>query len=240
MQAHAGIMSVTGQPHAPVRVGTSLVDMGAGMWCAIGVLAALAQRAKTGEGCVVETSLFETALAWNAYHITGYLASGEVPRPHGTAFPSICPYDAFPTSDGTLMIAAANDGLFARLCDALDRPLLAEDERFRSNPERVRNRGELVAIIGAATRLCSTAELRGRLERAGVPNAPVLSIDQVVREPQTEAVGMLREVGGEGEGGYWDVALPLRWDGVRPPVRRSGELSSRTAGRNGSSEGDSA
>jgi crotonobetainyl-CoA:carnitine CoA-transferase CaiB-like acyl-CoA transferase len=220
MQAHAGIMSVTGQSGTPVRVGTSLVDMGAGMWCAIGVLAALAERSRTGQGCTVETSLFEAALAWNAYHITGYLASGQVPGPHGTAFPSICPYEAFATQDGQLMIAAANDRLFGMLCDVLGLSALAEDERFRTNPDRVRNRTELVQMVTEATSSRPTEELRSVLERAGVPSAPVLSIDQVVRERQTEAVGMLRQVSDDSAGGYWDVALPLRWDGERPPLRR--------------------
>ncbi len=112
-QAAGGILSVTGEPDRPgVRVGVSLVDQGTGMWAALGVLAALMERERTGEGSTVDVSLYETAIAYMAYHLTGYLGSGVVPGRTGTGFPSIAPYQVFRTADGALMVAAANDRLF--------------------------------------------------------------------------------------------------------------------------------
>jgi crotonobetainyl-CoA:carnitine CoA-transferase CaiB-like acyl-CoA transferase len=117
LQAFGGIVSVTGEPGRPgVRAGTSIVDQGTGLWAAVGILAALS----AGGGRTVDLSLFETAVALLPYQLTAYLASGEVPGRHGSAFPLIAPYQAFRVRDGELMIAAANDGLFARLCAALD------------------------------------------------------------------------------------------------------------------------
>ena len=215
MQARAGLVSVTGHPGEPARIGTSIVDMGTGMWAAIGILAALRERDTTGVGAHVSTALFDTALAWNAYHVMGYLAGGPVPAPAGTAFPLIAPYDAFPTRDGRLMIAAANDGLFAKLCDALGLVALKDDARTRTNPQRVANRTLVDEAVAAATRMHSTAALESLLRDAGVPCAPVLDVSQVVAEEQTVASGMVVP---EETGTLTTVASPLMFDGKRLPV----------------------
>ncbi len=216
MQAHAGLISVTGHPGQPARVGTSIVDIGTGLWAAIGILAALRERDATGQGTHVGAALFETALAWNAYHIMGYLAGGNVPGPVGTAFPLIAPYDAFPTRDGRLMIAAANDGLFARLCDALELHTLRDDARTATNPDRVAARAFVNEHVTAATLRHTTVELEAKLRAAGVPCAPVLDVSQVVNDPQTVATGMLQKIGMEGAPDYTAVAAPITFDGVRP------------------------
>jgi formyl-CoA transferase/CoA:oxalate CoA-transferase len=216
MQAHAGLISVTGQPGQPARVGTSIVDIGTGLWSAIGIMAALRERDATGRGAHVRAALFETALAWNAYHIMGYLASGVVPAPAGTAFPLIAPYDAFPTRDGRLMIAAANDGLFAKLCAALALDDLRDDPRLQTNPDRVAYKSVVNERVSAATMQYATAELEQLLRNAGVPCAPVLDVAEVVRHPQTIASGMLQRIGMEGAEDYTAVAMPLTFDGVRP------------------------
>ncbi len=149
-QAAGGILSVTGEPERPgVRVGVSLVDQGTGLWAALGVLAALMERERTGEGRSLDVSLYETAVAYMGYHVTGYLGSGAVPGRTGTGFPSIAPYQVFRASDGELMVAAGNDRLFAALCHALDVPELPEDERFTTNPSRVEHRDELVQLLSA-------------------------------------------------------------------------------------------
>lgn len=210
MQAHGGLMSVTGQPGEPARVGTSVIDMGTGLWSAIGVLAALRERDRTGEGTHVVASLYETALAWNAYHLLGYLATGYVPVPRGTAFPLIAPYEAFPTADGRLMIAAANDALFRKLCLALGREDLAHDTRYRDNPSRARHREPLVASLAVKTRAFTTAALTEKLREAGVPCAPILDIAGVAAEPQTQASGLLTEVESQRT-----VLPPLAWDAAR-------------------------
>ena len=136
MQAHGGIMSVTGvEGGEPVRVGVSIVDQGAGMWAAMGILAALNRRHVTGEGCHVSTSLFETAIGWMAPHIGGYLSGGAMRRPLGSGVTEIVPHQAFPTADGHIMVAAGNDNLFRALCDAIERPELVDRRALRDQLE---------------------------------------------------------------------------------------------------------
>src|SRR5690349_4659862 len=190
MQAYAGLMSVNGHPgQEPARVGTSIVDMGTGMWAALGIVAALRERDRTGRAVEVTTALFETALAWVSYHAAGFMGAGEVPEPQGSGTAMIAPYQAFATADGFAMIGAASDALFRRLVAALDAHELGADPRFADNPSRVRNRAALVAALTALTRPLKTAELLERLAAAGVPAAPILSVDRVLDEPQTAASG---------------------------------------------------
>jgi formyl-CoA transferase/CoA:oxalate CoA-transferase len=221
MQAYGGLMSVNGHPGAePARVGTSIVDMGTGMWAAIAILAALRQRDATGRAVEVTTALFETALMWVSYHAMGYLASGEVPEPQGSGTAMIAPYQAFPTADGWAMIAAGSDSLFARLVTALGVPDLADDERFRDNPSRVRNREALVDALARRTRERKTTELLDVLRQVGVPSSPILSIDAVMAEPQTAESGMVVGAPHPRIPDYRSIGLPIQWDGRRPGVRR--------------------
>lgn len=212
-QASSGIMSVTGEAdRPPVRVGVSLVDMGSGMWTVIGLLAALVERQKTGQGAHVATSLFETGLAWMTIPLAAHAVSGEVRRPHGSGLAEIVPYQAFEAADGQVMIAAGNDRLFARLCEAI--PGLAglgADERFRQNRGRVMLRDELIPQIEAAIGRLRVAEVAALLDAAQVPNCPLLRVDQVWTHPQTEAVGILIPAGGH----RW-VGLPFSIDDHRP------------------------
>jgi crotonobetainyl-CoA:carnitine CoA-transferase CaiB-like acyl-CoA transferase len=189
MQAAGGLISMTGEPGRPgVRVGSSLIDQGTGMWAALGVLAALLERGRTGEGTVVDVSLYETALGYIGYHLAGYLADGTVPTGQGTIFPMVAPYQVFPTADGELMIAGGNDRLFAAVCGVVGLPELVDDPRFRANPDRVENREELVAVLSESLRERPTAEWHERLTAAGVPAAPVADVADVVHAPQTEAL----------------------------------------------------
>lgn len=218
MQAFGGIMSVTGegQGRPPVRVGTSVVDMGTGLWAVIGILAALAERNRTGEGCVVDTSLYETAIAWMLSPLMGYQCDGKVRAPLGSGMGEIVPYQAFATADGYLMVAAGNDNLWRRLCGALERPDLAADEAYRTNGQRVRARAELVPVLEAAFRQRGMEDWAARLEAAGVPNAPIHRVNEVMTEAQARALGIfLRPQGAPIE--Y--VGLPLSFDGERPVIR---------------------
>jgi crotonobetainyl-CoA:carnitine CoA-transferase CaiB-like acyl-CoA transferase len=221
MQAYGGLMSINGHPGSePARVGTSIVDMGTGMWAALGILAGLRQRDATGRAVEVTTALFETALMWVSYQAMGYLGSGEVPQPQGSGTAMIAPYQAFPTADGYVMIAAASDVLFGRLADALDAADLAHDPRFRDNPTRVTNRAALVEAVADRTRAHKSGDLLERLRAAGVPSAPILSLDRVLHEPQTEASGMLVGAPHPRLPDYRSIGLPLQWDGRRPQIRR--------------------
>jgi crotonobetainyl-CoA:carnitine CoA-transferase CaiB-like acyl-CoA transferase len=218
MQAHGGIMSITGVDGGePVRVGVSIVDQGAGMWAAMGILAALNRRHVTGQGCHVSTSLFETAIGWMAPHIGGYLATGHMRRPMGSGVAEIVPHQAFPTSDGYIMVAAGNDNLFRSLCGAMERDF-ASDPRFASNSKRVENRHTLIPMLEEIFRTRSIAEWLARLDAAGVPAAPIENVAQVAASAQTEALGILQKAP---DLDMTLTGLPLEFDGVRPPYRFS-------------------
>jgi crotonobetainyl-CoA:carnitine CoA-transferase CaiB-like acyl-CoA transferase len=224
-QAAGGILSVTGEPDRPgVRVGVSLIDQGTGTWAALGILAALLERGQSGEGRAIDVSLYETALGYVAYHVTGFLADGRVPGRHGTAFPAIAPYETFPASDGELMVAAGNDRLFVALVETLGLPELARDPRFGTNPDRVTNRVALRKLLLPCFVSQTRAVWLERLERAGVPAAPVQDVGQVAEHEQTQALGILQQLGT-----LTTLGLPVSFDDEhllhRSPPPRLGEHS---------------
>ena len=193
MQAYSGLMSLLGEDgRPPVRVPASIIDMGAGMWSVIGILSALQERGRTGKGGVVDTSLYETGLAWMSIYLAGYLANRELPARHGSGVDMIVPYQAFAAADGYMMVAAGNDNLFRRLAAVLDRPGLAEDPRFHSNKDRVVNRKELVPILSDIFATKPRAEWARLLDAQGIPNGPINTLDQVVADAQTQALGIIQ------------------------------------------------
>jgi crotonobetainyl-CoA:carnitine CoA-transferase CaiB-like acyl-CoA transferase len=212
VQASTGIMSVTGEgDRPPVRVGVSLVDIGSGMWAAIGMLASLITRLKSGKGAHVSASLYETGLAWMTIPLAGYEAAGDIRRPYGSGVAEIVPYQAFATRDGWLMIAAGNDNLFSKLCDVLNLGHLVHDPLYATNSDRVVNRTRLIPVIAEAVSRFTPDDLSSRLDAAGVPNAPLYAVDAVARHPQTEALDMSVTVEG-----LKLMGIPLAFDGVRP------------------------
>lgn len=221
MQAAGGLISMTGEPGRPgVRVGSSLIDLGTGMWSALGIVAALLEREQTSEGRVVDTSLYETALAYIGYHLVGHLADGTVPSGEGTVFPMVAPYQVFSTRDGELMIAGGNDRIFAAICEVVGLPELRSDSRFRTNPERVRNREELVALFAERLRERDTKDLHLAFTKAGVPAAPVADVRDVVSAEQTAALEMLEPVSHPRIPDLRLAAIPLSFDGGRAVHRR--------------------
>jgi len=221
LQAAAGIMSVTGVDEMPpVRVGVSLIDFGTGVWAALGVLAALHERDTSGTGRTIDVSLYETALSLLSYQLVGYLGTGEIPGREGSAFAQIAPYQVFATRDGELMIVAGNDKLFRELCRVLGVDELTADTRFLTNPDRVRHRAELVALLEPPLRQRGTEELLATLIEAGIPASPVRNVGEAAEHEQTQALGMLQALGR-----VTTVAQPLSVDGERvrhhtppPPV----------------------
>jgi crotonobetainyl-CoA:carnitine CoA-transferase CaiB-like acyl-CoA transferase len=215
-QAAGGIISVTGEPgRQGVRAGISVADQGTGMWAALGILAALHERERTGEGHEVDVSLYETALGYMAYHLTGFLGAGLVPTGRGTEFPSIAPYQAFAARDGRLMVAAANDRLFAALARTVGMPELSADPRFATNPDRVANRDELTALLEERLASEPRAVWIERLTEAGVPAAPVQDVREVAAAEQTEALGILQELPHHRVPELRIPALPVSIDGER-------------------------
>ncbi|HTV90635.1 MAG TPA: CoA transferase [Stellaceae bacterium] len=219
MQAYSGLMSLLGENgRPPVRVPASIVDLGAGMWSVIGILAALQERGRTGRGGIVDTSLYETGLAWMSILLAAYTADGNIPARHGSGVDMIVPYQAFAASDGWLMVAAGNDNLFRRLVGVLDRPALAEEPRFASNKDRVVHRHELIPILTDIFATRTRADWAERLEAAGIPNGPINTLDQVVADPQTAALGIIQQRPGSD---LRLVGLPLSFDGRRPPFAKA-------------------
>lgn len=217
MQACGGIMSVNGEEgRPPARVGTSIVDMGTGMWCAMGVLAALNDRHKTGRGCRIDTSLYETALGWMHYHAAGYYGTGKPPKRVGSQAPGIAPYQAYECADGYLVIAGANDRLFRKMSEALGHPEWADDPRFESNPSRWEHLAALNPMMEAVLKTKPRTHWQDKLDAAGVPNAPTQSMDEVVAHPQTKALGILQETDDKA---FTLIGMPMQFDGERPPQR---------------------
>jgi crotonobetainyl-CoA:carnitine CoA-transferase CaiB-like acyl-CoA transferase len=218
MQAHGGLMSLMGEDgRPPVRVGVSIIDLSTGMWAVIGILSALQERGRTGKGGLVDTSLYESALNWMGIAISNYMGSGQLPKRQGSGASQIVPYQAFRTSDGWIMVLAGNDNLFRRMCEALGRKELAEDDRFRTNSARVVNREPLVALLQDLLAGHPTAWVREKLDAVNVPNGPIQTVDQVVADPQTEALGILQT---SPDGELKLIGMPLSFDGERPAFEK--------------------
>lgn len=228
MQAFGGIMSTTGEPGRPsVRVGASIVDMGTGMWAVIGILAALHERHASGQGRVVDVSLFETASCWVSLLASQYLASGQLAGKQGSGAPSIVPYKGYATRDGEIVVAAGSDALFRAMAGALGRLEWRDDPRFIDNPSRVAHQNELYAMIDAIMAQQTTAHWIDCLEEVGVPCSPVNDLAQMLAHPQTRALGLVQEVPGTS---MRFIGLPLSFDGQRPePLSAPPQLGEHNA-----------
>ncbi|WP_226625686.1 CaiB/BaiF CoA transferase family protein [Alloyangia pacifica] len=207
IQGMAGWMDLTGSPEGePQKVGVAFADIFTGLYSVIGIQAALAARARTGQGQLVDMALLDCAVGVLANQGMNYLATGNAPHRLGNAHPNIAPYEVLPTGSGDLILAVGNDGQFARLCDVLGLTL-AEDARFATNEARVAHRELLRPALVAALARWDRAELLAALEKATVPAGPINSVDQVFENPQVIARGMKVEAGG----------VP----GIRTPIRLS-------------------
>ncbi|WP_299393151.1 CaiB/BaiF CoA-transferase family protein [Pelagibius sp.] len=190
-QGMGGMMSLTGEPEGePVKVGVGIADIMCGMYASSAILAALHCRGMTGLGQHIDLGLLDSQVAWLSYEGLNYLTSGEVPKRQGNEHPNIVPYKVMPCADGLVIIAVGNDEQFARFCDFAGCADLAEDERFKTNAARVRNRDALYEILPDYTKRKTQQEWVDGLEERGVPCGPVNTLDKVFADPQVLARGM--------------------------------------------------
>ncbi|GHF49587.1 crotonobetainyl-CoA:carnitine CoA-transferase CaiB-like acyl-CoA transferase [Amycolatopsis bartoniae] len=197
VQAISGLMSLTGDPDGPpYRAGISVFDVMAGNHAAIGILAALRHRDATGQGQHVEVNLLSSALTGLVNHSSAYVAGGTVPYRMGNAHPSVFPYEPLPTADNDLIITAANDGQFRKLCEVLGIPEIADDPRFARNADRTERREELRPILAEQLRKRGALEWFDLLVEAGVPSGPINTIDQGFAMAERFELDPVVEVGG--------------------------------------------
>jgi len=195
VQGMGGVMSITGYPDGkPVRVGTSIGDINAGLFAVIGILLAYTHKQKTGEGQKLDVAMLDSQVAILENAVVRYDFSGQAPKPLGTRHPSICPFQAYPTSDYYIIIAGGNDVLFHKMCDAMGLEHCKVDPRFLTNGLRSGNIDALEELISEVSVTKTTEEWLAILTEAGVPAAPINTIDKVVNDPQVLYRGMIKEI----------------------------------------------
>jgi CoA:oxalate CoA-transferase len=222
VQGLGGIMSITGHPGMPLtRIGTSVGDLGGGLFAAIALNAALLHRERTGEATKIDVALFDCQLALLENAIMRYTVTGEVPGPMGARHPSITPFEAFATADGNIIIAAGNDGLWQKLAAALARPDLAGDPRYATNALRNQHQEALKAELEEILRRKDTAHWIAVLEAAGVPCGPVNNVAQAIGHPQAAARNMVIAVDDPVTGPLRLAGNPMKLSGFADPPTRA-------------------
>jgi len=210
-QGMGGIMSFTGEPGGtPLKVGVSLGDITAGMFAAYGVVTALFHRERTGEGQLLDTSLFESQIAQLTFQAGRYFTTGRSPEPMGNQHPLIAPYESFAAKDGFINIAVGNNNLWAIFCRVLGLEDYQNDPRFIDNPSRVQNRPDLIKVIEEKTKTYTVAELRAMMDQAGIPNGPVWKVGEVLNSAQALARDMVVEMDHPKAGRIKVTGLPVK------------------------------
>lgn len=221
VQAYSGLMSTTGETgRTPVRIGFSLVDIVCGWVAYAGIMTALFQREKTGQGQYVEASLLEGMVSASSYHVVNYLGTGKDPGLMGQGHPALAPYQMFPSKDGRVMLGAANDGLWNKFCDVTGRKDLAEDPRFETNPDRVAHRDELIPILNEFFQTKTTQEWTDLFEGAGIPTSPVNSIADILNDPQVAYREMIADIPHPKIENFRSPACPIKMSEGPSSIRR--------------------
>jgi crotonobetainyl-CoA:carnitine CoA-transferase CaiB-like acyl-CoA transferase len=221
-QGYSGFMSLTGTPESgPTRVGTAVGDLTAGMWVAMGVLAACIERQKSGRGQRVETSLLASLLGLLSVQGQRYLSVGDIPQPCGNVHPVIAPYGTFDTADGPLNLAPATQDMWLRLCEVLELPGLPHDPRFLTNAERMKNRLALKELLETSLRRKTRMAWTPLMIEAGIPAGPINTLEDVFADEQVQACGLVETVEHPVLGALRQVALPIKMAGTAQGSVRS-------------------
>jgi len=215
-QGMGGLMSITGERDGepgggPQKVGIAVTDVLTGMYASLAITAAITHRERTGQGQYIDLALLDTIVAFGANQIFNYFTSGEVPRRYGNAHANLLPYEVFATADGHVILAAGNDSQFASFCNAAERPGLAEDARFRTMPDRIRNRVELIPLVRDIMKRHTSRDWIARLEAANVPCGPINNYKEVFEDPQVEHRGLKIEMPHPLSGTVPGIASPMRF-----------------------------
>lgn len=220
IQAWGGLMSITGMPDGePTKVGVAIIDIVAGLMLGQGIVAALFARERIGTGQKIETSLLEAEVACLINAGSNYLVGGTISGRWGNAHPNIVPYQSFQARDGYMVVGAAGEAVWRRLCGAVGRPELADDPRFAKNPQRVENREDLIQILASIFRRRDTATWMDLLREAGVPCAPVQTVDQVFNAAQVKHREMVTEVHHPTAGTIRTAGLPVKLSATPASIR---------------------
>jgi crotonobetainyl-CoA:carnitine CoA-transferase CaiB-like acyl-CoA transferase len=232
VQGMGGLMDITGTPEGePMRVGVPIADLSTGVYSAVGILAALAQRERTGRGCHVDVPLLDVQTGLLANQALTYFTTGKSPTRMGNAHPVVVPYQVFPVADGHVIIASGNDSQFGKLCTVLGEPALAKNPAYLTNSDRVQNRDKLIAHLFGLTKKFARADLLAKLEAVGVPAGPINTLADVFADPQVVHRGMQLDMPcpAAAKGSLPGLRTPITIDGARMasgrPSPRLGEHS---------------
>jgi len=220
IQGESGLMSLTGEADGPpYKLGTSISDLTAGMVAVQGILAALLVRSPEGQGQHVDISMLDTSAALLTYQAGIHFATGQIPGRRGNAHPTIVPYSTYPSQNGTLILAVGNDALFVRLCQTIEHPALAADERFSTAAARVEHREELDRLLSQILQTRPRDHWIQQLQQAGVPCGAVRDVAEVCASPQLRARGMLQQLQHPVAGVVHQLGSPLRLSETPPSYR---------------------
>jgi crotonobetainyl-CoA:carnitine CoA-transferase CaiB-like acyl-CoA transferase len=242
-QGMSGVMSVTGEPGGPpAKCGIPIGDLSAGMFCAFGILSARTAREETGRGQRIDTSLFEGSLALSIWETAELWATGRIPEPFGSAHRLTAPYQALATSDGYINVGGNNERLWKRLCVAVEREELVDDERFATNDDRMRNRHELAIELEKSLKNKTTDEWMDVFNDVGFPAGPIHDYEQVFEDEHTKARNMMVEMDHPIEGKIKGLGIPVKLSDTPGKIRRAapllGEHTNETLSKLGYSEAD--
>lgn len=225
VQAMGGLMSITGQKDGqPTRVGTSVGDIVAGLFTAIGILAAINYKNETGMGQKVDVAMLDCQVAILENAISRYVVTGKVPKPEGNRHPSIVPFEPFDTKDGQIMVAAGNDVLWEKFCGAIDAKELLEIDEYKTNPSRNDHYTELRPLIAVKMLARTVKEWQDILDAAGVPNGPINTVDKVLEDPQVLARDMIVEVEHKTAGSMKIPGIPIKMSETQGEVKKAAPI----------------